>query len=108
MTIKRKFKGRSIECPNCKSLLKASWLSGMNSDISFMYSGDSKTILVGSHQDLKENQRVEFDFDNPLRCPKCSYTLRKRSSEPSRDRAIFLESMTYVTGDKEYDVEVVT
>lgn len=110
MKAKRKFKGRLIECPSCKSSLKVSWLSGMSVDTRFMYSNDSTSIVVGGEMEIQKIQGLDlgFELNNPLRCIKCGYVLQERSSEPSKDRAIFLEGMSYLTGDMEYDVDVIT
>lgn len=106
--LKRRFKGREIPCPSCKSRLKTSWLSGMSNHNGFMYSKDSRTILVGIDGEQQRLGHMGFSFMNSLRCPMCQFEVVKRSDNPSRDKAIFFDGMTYITGDSKYVVEVET
>lgn len=108
MIEKRKFKGRMVPCPNCKSQLKTSWLSGMSNHSSFMYSKTGDAILVVAEHDPDIPVPHGFSPSYPLHCPVCHFEIVSRSSDPSRDKAIFLEGMRYLTGDQEYEVVVET
>lgn len=54
------------------------------------------------------SMRSGFSLNYPLHCPVCQFEIVSRSSEPSRDKAIFLEGMRYITGEREFEVVVDT
>lgn len=108
MIEKRKFKGRIVPCPNCKAQLKASWLSGMSNHHSFMYSKNGDAILVEGGDNQAFSTRNDFSLRYPLCCPVCQFEIVTRSSDPSRDKAVFLDGMRYLTGTKEFEVIVET
>lgn len=71
-----------------------------------MYSESGDAILVEGDVESRMSTQEEFSYKNSLRCPVCRYEIVKRSPDPSRDKAIFIEGMKYLTGGHEFEVEI--
>lgn len=121
--------GKKRDCPNCLHTLKYSWLSHINKDWISLYSKAGDTVLVSKEltkfavnenellkgiTDYEKQHKVDvayaFSLRNEMRCPNCNHPLTTRSSEEFKDliegRVVFLEGMTFINDEKEYQVEI--
>ena len=73
-----------------------------------MYSKVGDAILVITELDPHISIPHGFSPSYPLHCPVCQFEIVSRTSDPSRDEAIFFEGMRYLAGDREFEVIVET
>jgi DNA-directed RNA polymerase subunit RPC12/RpoP len=121
--------GKKLSCPNCSHTLRYSWLSHINKDWISLYSKAGDTVLVSNELAkfaVDENELLkgisayekqhgidpthEFSLRNEMRCPNCNHPLTTRSIEEFKNliegRVVFLEGMTFINDEKEYQVEI--